>query len=488
MSVLVDPLPHAFKVVVFGLGWTGVAAANLLRRFGKQVVATDTRDAPSVSAALSALLAREGLRLDPEVEIVTGAHTHGDADAVVLTQSVKHWEAPVVEARAAGVAVVPELDLGSRSLGGGPLEIVAIGGTDGKTTTTKLCAHLAASLGRAWIGGNSWTPLSARLLEIEAELTEQPLREGERALVITEVSAFQLPAWHEFHPRVGAVTNVAEDHVDEYFQGSVEDYIAAKRATVGRLGVGDAAVLNFDDRVVGRWREALLARSVRVIGTSLSARAVADIPDAAFRCNGELRLRWGGREVPLMPSSTPRLVGDHNTENVLTAAAALLPYGLAELDGVADRVATFEPPPHRMEYVKAVGGIDCYDDSKATNVHAALAGLSAFGARPVVAIVGGVDKGLELAPLLEALRTRARLTVVIGEIAPRLMAEAEALGIEVVRAATLEEATERAFEAAVAGDALVLSPACSSFDMFSSYAERGRAFQGCVETLRARPV
>jgi UDP-N-acetylmuramoylalanine--D-glutamate ligase len=176
-------------------------------------------------------------------------------------------------------------------------------------------------------------------------------------------------------------------------------------------------------------------------------------------------------------------VGDHNAENVLTAAAALLPYGIADLADPTARVRAFEAPPHRVEHVRTVGGVDVYDDSKATNVHAALAGLSAFGARPVVAIVGGVDKGLDLAPLLEALRTRTRRTVVIGELRARFVLEASRLGLDALEAETLAQAVELAMGAAQPGDAVVLSPACSSFDMFSSYADRGRQFQALVRAF-----
>lgn len=481
---LCDPFPSLSHLTVFGLGWSGVAAANLACRLGKRVTATDTRDAQSLQAALERLQQSQGIELDPRVEIRCGQAHQAHGQGVLLTQSVKPWEASVQEALAQGLPVIPEVELAARALEGLGVPLVAIGGTDGKTTTVKLTAHLAARAGRAWIGGNSWTPLSAKVLEVERALQQEPLRPGERATLVAEVSAFQLPPWHQLSPRVGAVTNVAEDHVEEFFQGKLEDYVAAKRALTDRLGPGQVAVLNADDPRVRAWEPPILARGARVLRVSLSARPVMDAPDAAFRHNGQLRLRWGGRELPVLDQAQLPLLGDHNVENALTALGALACLELP-LEKLQAALCDFEAPHHRLERVALVDQVEVFDDSKATNVHAALAGLAAFGSRPLVVIAGGVDKGLALDAWVEALRTRARGVVVIGQLRQRMQRDYAAALPQMQMAGSLEEAVEQALALALPGDALVLSPACSSFDMFDSYAQRGQVFQSLIRARLA---
>jgi UDP-N-acetylmuramoylalanine--D-glutamate ligase len=477
---LTDPSPDLHHFTLFGLGWSGVAAANLLILLGKSVTATDTRDEAALRASLAALEAQHGITLDPRVALRCGQPHRAVAgsDAVLLTQSVKPWDEPVLDAQRRGLPVIPEVELAAGALAGLAMPLITIGGTDGKTTTVKLAGHLASADRRAWIGGNSWTPLSARVMDAARELTERPLAPGERAAMIAEISAFQLPPWHRLRPSVAAVTNVAEDHVEEFFRGDFDAYVAAKRALTDRLGPGDLAVLNVDDPRVRAWEPAILARGARALRVSLSARPVADAPDAAFRHNGQLRLRWGGHERALLDQRDLPLLGDHNVENALTALGALAPLELPT-DRLRDALRGFQAPHHRLERVGLLRGVEVFDDSKATNVHAALAGLSAFGARPLVVIAGGVDKQLALGAWADALRSRARAVVVIGQLRDRVARELPDLpGLQL--AASLDEAVALAIDAARPGDALVLSPACSSFDMFEGYAQRGEAFQAII--------
>lgn len=470
--MLQDPTPQHRTITVYGLGWTGVAAANLAARVGKHVLATDTRSPEQLTAALDQLRADHGLSLDPRVEVIHGAHRPHGADAVLLTQSVKHHEAAGLP-----VPVIPEVEFAAAVLSKIGVPLIAIGGTDGKTTTVKLTYELCAAQRHTLVGGNSWSPLSQVVAEMAAA------RRADSVLV-AEVSAFQLPPWSRFRAPIVALTNIAEDHVDEYFQGSFEAYVAAKVALTAGLVQGDVAVLNLDDPRLRPLERALGDRGVEVVGTSLSARAVAHLPHAAWRQNGELRVRWRGRERGVMAWADVPLVGDHNAENCLTALAATLPIDL-DADGVRGALSAFCAPHHRLEHVANVGGVDYYDDSKATNVHASLAGLSAFGARPLVAIVGGVDKGLELGALAQALGSRAHTVIVIGALRARLLRDNGDLLGHAVEAQSLEEAVGLAHRAARPGDAVVLSPACSSFDMFRSYAHRGEVFQGLVRALMA---
>lgn len=477
--VLSDPLPGVERVIIFGLGWTGVAAASLLHRFGKVVSATDTRDAEALARSLQSLETSSGVRLPPGVTIHHGPHHHHDAQAVVLTQSLRHSDPAVQAALSAGLPVVPESALATAALEGTGIELVAIAGTDGKTTTTKLVGHIVGAQRRCVVGGNSWTPLSTVVMDFADALLADPPADVAKPVVVAEISAFQLPAWHTFHPNAAVVTNVAEDHVDEFFDGSMESYVAAKRAVTSNLRPGEHAVLNADDRRVASWEEGLVERGVVVIRASLTSRAVYGHPNAAFRSNGELRVRWRGEERGLMPQRAVPLVGDHNIENVLCAVGLVLPLGL-DLDAVAAAIGSFVAPKHRLQFVRSVGGFEVYDDSKATNAHASLAGLAAFGGRPMVLVVGGVDKGLDIGDWVETLRARARTVVAIGQLRRRLTEDYGERLPQLVCAETFEEAVERALGEAKAGDVVVLSPACSSFDMFSSYAERGERFQELV--------
>ncbi len=484
MVHLHDPLPHAERITLFGAGWTGIAAAQLLHRLGKRVTLTDTRDEARLRAALDALQQEHGAALPPGVTLRCGApHHHGDAQAVILTQSVKHHDPAVLAAQAAGLPVIPEVELAASALHGSPIHLLAIGGTDGKTTPTQLAYQLAAAQGAAWIGGNSWDPLSAVVLRALDDLRHLPTPTRAPVLV-AEISAFQLPPWHRFTPRGAAVTNVAEDHVDEYFNGSWDAYVAAKRALTDGLPDDGWAVLNADDPTVARWEPRLLQRGVRVLRTSLAARPVYNHPDAAFRSNGELRLRLQGQEIGLIHQSDLRLVGDHNAENVLSAVALLAPLGL-DLDVARETLRGFKAPHHRLEFVRHLRGVDLYDDSKATNVHASLAGIAAFGQRPLVAIVGGVDKGLDLEPWVEALRARARAVVAIGQLRQRLLRDFAHRLPDLRVADSMEAAVALALEAAAPGDVVLLTPACSSFDMFQSYAQRGQVFQEIVRSWNA---
>ncbi len=467
------------KVVVWGLGWSGVCAANLLVALGYRVSATDTRSADALEGALEALAAK-GYALHSDVErILEQPHHHHGHDLVILTQSIKHHEPCVKEALAAGAHVMPEVELATTALRDRGVSVAAIGRTDGTTTTTKLAFALASAGRQAWVGGNSWPPLSSVALQVIEAENEGDLHED--AWVVAEVSAFQLPAWHGFRPNVGAVTNVAEDHVDEYFEGDFQRYIAAKRATVERLGEGEYAVLNADDPEVGAWAVAVEQAGAQVVYTSLSSRRVAGASHAYFVSNGEIRGRWEGQEFSLGLRSAFPLVGDHNTENLLTALAVThqARAGAADTKAV---IEGFEAPPHRLALVRRLDDVAYYDDSKATNTHASIAGLNAFGGTSIVPIVGGVDKGLDLDGWVQTLSAKARKTIVIGELRARLTGD-YGQSLDLVCADSLEEAVALARRFAVPGDVVVLSPACSSFDMFSSYAERGRVFQSLVMAL-----
>ena len=468
-------------VLVWGLGWSGVCAANLLVAQGYNVAASDTRTAEALQPALDKFAAK-GYGLDSRVTLILGEpHHHHGCPWVILTQSIKHHAPCVAEARAAAAHVMPEVELAASSLRESGVRVAAIGGTDGKTTTTKLAYAMVSASYQSWVGGNSWPPLSSIALKVLAEVEAGTLSDS--AAVVAEVSAFQLPQWHAFHPFAGAVTNLAEDHVDEYFEGDFSRYVAAKRATIECLGAGEFAVLNADDPLVASWDSRVVERGATPVYVSLSTRRVAAATHAVYVSNGEVRVRWDGVEVGVCMTHDLPVIGDHNIENLLIALAVTWALDL-DLEKTRAAIRAFDAPAHRLQFVREVAGVSYYDDSKATNAHASLAGLNAFGGKTLVPIVGGIDKGLDLDSWVRTLNAKSRVIVVIGELRQRLERDYGHM-LSLQPAESMEDAVRLAASLAEHGDVVVLSPACSSFDMFSGYVQRGQVFHGCVHDLES---
>lgn len=460
------------RFAVFGLGKSGVAAANLLARRGKRVVASDTRSEAEVVAAIAA----GGVALDPRVEVVYGRNEAAYADVVILSPGMPPRLTIFAELRAAGIPVLSEVELAYFA---SEAPFVAITGTDGKTTTTQLTGEIFEAAGKVTaIAGNIGIPL--------CEVVETIPPEG---VIVAEVSAFQLWSTFRFHPAVAGFTNIAADHLD-YFD-SYEEYVANKhRLMLNLTGFDDSVVFNFEDPVIRSWASGFRGRK---FGYGFDARALVDC-DVALWCDGEsLLARIDGEEVGVW---LPRLAdsplkGRHNALNMMCAAALAVSQGVS-LEVVADVIMRFQPLRHRVELCGEIDGVRFYDDSKATNVHAALAGLRTMP-DGFVAIVGGVDKGLELDDMVRFLVEHAGGVVVIGEIRERFEAELLAGGMDaalVERAATMEDAVAIALERALrvkgargaAESAVILSPACSSFDMFKSFEHRGEVFQEIVRS------
>ncbi len=429
------------RVAVWGAARSGVAAANLLVDLGATVVLSDSREAPDV------------VGLDPRVELRCGGNVLAGAELCVPSPGIKPSTPALREAVAAGVTLMSEIELAA-SVAQAP--IVAITGTDGKSTTTEMVGAVVAAAGRpAVVAGNIGVPLSERVRDV-----------GPDGVVVAEVSAFQLWSCGYFRPRVAVLTNIAADHA-EYFEGDTEVYAAAKARVLRDMGHGDTAVLRTDDHVVRRF--ATPAGVDRV--------GFAPAPEADWG----LREGWLARgERPVMRARDLPVPGLHNVCNALAALAAGAALGL-EVERMVDGLRTFRGLPHRLELVREVAGVRWYDDSKATNPHAAAAGLSALDA-PLVVITGGYEKGLDLQPFLDALLPRARHVVAMGATGRRTLA---ALGDRVAATTveTMEEAVRAAAQRARRGDAVVLSPAASSFDRFRSYHHRGDVFQAAVRGL-----
>ncbi len=451
------------KFAVFGMGKSGIAAANLLARRGKKVVASDTRSLDELADVAD--------QLADGVELVGGGNALGDAEVVVVSPGLKPGLAVFDELEQAGVPAVSEIELAYEAA---QAPILAITGTDGKSTTTVLAAHMLEHAGvECAAGGNLGTPLCALVDEVSAD-----------GVLVAEVSAFQLWTTHRFAPRAFGLTNIDFDHLD-YFD-NYDAYVDAKRRVMANADADTWGVFNADDDYIRGWRHGFEGRAVAY---GLSREQVDGCEDAFWLEDDAIYARLGGEEhhawVPDIHALP--IQGPHNMLNIMCAAGLAVAAGV-ELPQVASSLASFKPLPHRLEYVGAVDGVRFYDDSKATNVHAALAGLRSLDGR-IVPIIGGVDKGLDLGELVEFLRDRQAPVVLIGAIRQRLGTELLSEGFEagdIHSADTMSDAVDQALALAAPDGTVSLSPACSSFDMFDSYAHRGDVFQECVRSLIER--
>jgi len=439
------------NVLVVGLGRSGIAAAQLCAARGARVTATDSRAAASLGPALAGLPAGIAREL--------GGHQRASfvgADLIVVSPGVP--EIPeLTAARAAGVAITGELELASGFISG---TIVAITGTNGKSTTTTLVGDILRATGRpTFVGGNLGDPLA------EAVGTPAAAAGG---FCVVEASSFQLETTVTFHPRVAALLNVTADHLDRY--PDLDAYASTKARIFAAQSAADDAVVNLDDPMVVRATAAVPSRR---LGFSVTR----PLDEGGWLEDDALVIRLPDGKPEQYPARLQALVGRHNQANAL---AALLMSRLAGATPAQARTAliAFRPLAHRMELVAVSEGIAYYDDSKGTNVGAVVAALEGFPRR-VVLIAGGRDKGGDYAPLAAALGRVGRAAVLIGEAANKMQAVLSGV-LPLERAATLDDAVDAARRLAQSGDAVVLSPACSSFDMFRDYAHRAEVFRAAV--------
>ncbi|HXQ27759.1 MAG TPA: UDP-N-acetylmuramoyl-L-alanine--D-glutamate ligase [Gemmatimonadales bacterium] len=439
---------RAGEVAVVGLGRSGVAATRLLVHAGVAVYASDAAS-PAVPADVGRL---------PRVTVELGRHDLARirrARAVVVSPGVPPTAPPLAAAREARVPIVAELDLGFQALE--RQHVIAVTGTNGKTTTTALTAHLLETGGVAVAAaGNIGRPLS----DVAAS-EERP------AWLVVEVSSFQLHDSPHFAPAVGVLTNLAPDHLDRY--ASVADYYADKRLLFRNAAPDSIWVLNGDDPTAQD-----LARGVPGRSRLFSVERRAD----GWFDRSARTLRIG--DASLVARDELQLLGDHNVANALAASLAAETAGVA-LGDVARALRTFRALPHRLELVREVGGVRWVNDSKATNVASTAVAIAAMD-RPFVILLGGRHKGepyTRLGPLLAA---RCRLVIAFGEAGPLVRRDLDG-AVPVADASDFADVVRRARAAARPGDAVLLSPACSSYDMFTNYEERGATFRGLVEAF-----
>lgn len=439
------------SVAVAGAGRSGLLSARLLSAEGARVTLWDDRPLAAVERSLGepipgGVAFREGM--------MSAADVPGTA-LVVLSPGVPREKLPLPALAAAGVPVWGEIELAFRRFRG---KVAAITGTNGKSTVTTLVGRMAArAYPRAFVGGNLGTPFIAAAGEA--------FDWG-----VVEVSSFQLESIDAFRPAVAALLNITEDHSDRY--AGFAAYAEAKMAIFRSMGEGDVAVVNADDPEVSSRAGAIRARTVPF---SVSR----PLAEGAFLDGEELVHRSAAGEERY-PRRALKIRGLQNVENALASICVARAMGIRPAD-VRTELAGFPGLPHRVEFVREVRGVSYYNDSKGTNVGAVLAALTGFP-EPVVLIAGGKDKGVDFRPLREPLSRKARAVVLFGQASARMARELSG-SAPIATAASLPEAVRAAADAAVRGDVVVLSPACSSFDMFRNFEERGDAFRDAVRGL-----
>ena len=441
------------RVLVVGLGKSGVASALFLKVHGARVTVSDTKSGDELRNEIPVLL-------DHGITVETGGHgerTFRGQDLIVVSPGVPVDAPLLVQARSLGEAVIGEIELASQFL---PGPIVAITGSNGKTTTTTLTGEILAAAGMsALVGGNIGTPAIS--------LAEQAKPE---TVIVLEVSSFQLETIQTFRPKIAVVLNVTPDHLDRH--RTLEVYVDAKARIFENQRGEDFAVLNADDPVC-----VTMAARTRVQVFWFSRQK--EVEQGAWVRDGNILFRNGSQQREVMLVSEIPLKGAHNLENVLAAVCAGALMGCAP-EKIRQTVVDFKAVEHRLEFAATIRGVDYYNDSKATNVDATLKALESFPSN-IHLILGGKDKGSDYAVLNDLLRQRVKRVYTIGAAAAKI--ESQIKGVEVVHAETLENALRKANAAAQPGDVVLLAPACASFDQFKSYEHRGKMFKEIVRGL-----
>ena len=444
------------KVLVVGLARTGQATAKFLRAKGSIVSTTEVKPKEEMKEAVQAL---EDLDLQSE----WGGHqtkTFLEQDLIVVSPGVDLKIEPIQAAWNKGIQVISEIELAYQFI---DIPIIAVTGTNGKTTTVLLIGEMLKQDGKkVGVGGNVGDPL---ILFAEG---------GDRwEVLVAEISSFQLEAIEDFRPKISVLLNITEDHLDRY--NKYEEYIQAKCRIFTNQNSGDVAVLNKDDPVIMGFERKVKAKKILF---SLRKR----LKEGAFSNGQKMILRLGAKEESY-PLAKTSLKGVHNVENMMAALTAARTFGCTK-EAVEAVLNRFEGLEHRLEFVREIEGVRFYNDSKGTNVGSVVKSLQSFS-EPIILIAGGKDKNGDLSPLRELLQARVQRLILIGEAKERMNRELGDL-TDTAMVKTLEEAVHLAYESAKKGYVVLLSPACSSFDMFKDYKERGRVFKEAVRRISTK--
>ncbi len=453
------------KIVVVGLAQTGVSVAKFCASRGARVVVTDGKPADKLAAPIAQL---DGVPVTFELGGMTES-TFTSADLVVMSPGVPTLP-EMTAARARGIEVIAEIELAFRYLAPGA-KLIAITGTNGKSTTTALTGALCAASGRpTFCGGNLGNMPMIECVDHAANVPD--------GLIVVEVAAFMLENCTTFSPHVGVLTNITEDHLDRF--GTMARYAEVKGSIWDRQTSADMAIANAADEWTMRETEGI-ASELYTFDSRPGARTSKGAYLSADR--KEIVLELPKERYPV---DDLVIVGNHNMENAMCAYLAARRVGVS-IDAVRAGARSYRPLPHRMELVGDRDNIYYYDDSKGTNVASVAASVRGFP-RPLVLIAGGVDKGGSYQPMLAALDGTCKGIILIGKAAPLIREAAAAHGVTypVLDATDMHDAVRRATELCFSGDAVVLSPACASYDMFQNFGHRGRVFREAVSAVGAK--
>ncbi len=449
------------KVLVVGLGKSGLAAALFLRRRGASVTVSDVRSAEALAKDIPALL-EEGIMVE------AGGHgllTFRRQDLIVVSPGVPLNTPELAQVKSFGLPVIGELELAARFLEG---RILAITGSNGKTTTTALLGEILAKSGiPTLVGGNIGVPVVALIDESTPETWS-----------VLEVSSFQLESTETFRPSIAVILNITPDHLDRH--GTFENYALAKERIFAAQTPQDHVVLNADNERAA----AAAQRSVARIHWFSMEHPVAQ---GAWVENGFAMFKLSPESTPekIIALTSIPLKGEHNVENVLAAICAARLAG-APAETISQAIAAFQAVEHRLEFVAKINGVDFYNDSKATNVDATMKAIAAFGSG-VHLILGGKDKNSDYTLLEPLIRERVRAVYTIGSAAEKIESQLRGI-VPILSCGTLDNAVSSAFSAARPTEVVLLAPACSSFDQFENYEERGRVFKQLVSDQRGWKV
>jgi UDP-N-acetylmuramoylalanine--D-glutamate ligase len=445
------------KVLVVGLGKSGLAAALFLRRRGALVTVSDVRSAEQLAKEIPALI-------EAGIMVEAGGHgllTFRRQDLIVVSPGVPLDTPELAQVKSFGLPVIGELELAARFLKGHTL---AVTGSNGKTTTTTLLGEILTASGLpTLVGGNIGVPVVS-LIDQSTDDTWSVL----------EVSSFQLETTDEFHPSIAVILNITPDHLDRH--GSFENYCAAKERIFAQQTAADYLVLNADNTPCA---EAAARSAARVYWFSIEH----PVPQGAWLESGSVVYR-SAENAPtekVMPLSGIPLKGAHNIENVLAAVVAAR-LAMVPAEAIRSAVESFKAVEHRLEYVATINGVEFYNDSKATNVDATAKAIAAFSGG-IHLILGGKDKNSDYTQLADLLRERVSAVYTIGSAAAKIESHLRGL-VSIHSCETLDKAVQVAASAAQRREIVLLAPACSSFDQFDNYEHRGRVFKQLVKELR----
>lgn len=447
------------NILVIGLAVTGVPLVKVLAQLGSKIIVNDLKSKEQLTDSLKEL---EGL----DVTYILGRHPEGvnelgPLDLVVVSPGVP-LEIPFIEGfRRANIEVIGEIELAFRL---SSAQVMAITGTNGKTTTTALTGEIFKQAEEnTYVVGNIGVAAISKALETKNE-----------DYMVMEVSSFQLESIVKFHPRVAALLNLTEDHLNRH--KTMENYLQAKLNIFKNQVSSDYAVINYDDKIC---REA----SKNLKGKVIFFSRKETLSEGIYVKEGNIVVSLNNKLEKVLPIEEIKIPGNHNLENALAATAMAYLMGI-KVETIAETLKNFGGVEHRTEFVDEINGIFFINDSKGTNPDASIKAIEAIKA-PIILLAGGMDKGSDFKEFIEAFKGKVREMVVYGETANKIYETARGLGfVDVRRVKDLEEAVKAAYEVAVEGDTILLSPACASWDMYPNFEERGKHFKNIVKNIR----